>query len=68
MNKVDPTFERSMKNAIELFDSRVLRHNQDELFITDYSKLLSKQLEKDALERMDKWKSILHNQNVSNNY
>jgi hypothetical protein len=68
MNQVDPTFQQSMTNAIELFDSRVLRHNQDGLFITDYSKLLSKELEKDALERMDKWKSILHNQNVSKSY
>ena len=67
MNQIDPTFQQSIVNAIQLFDNRVLQHNQDELFITDYSKELSKQLEKDALARIDTWKSILHSENISIN-
>jgi len=42
-----------------LFDNRVFRHNADNLFVTDYSKKLSRTLEQQSLQRIRSWEDIL---------
>jgi len=59
MHKKDGNILDSYNNATELFDYRVLKHNQDNLFVTDYSKQLSQVLHNDALHRINSWKKII---------
>lgn len=59
MNNVDERFDRSLQNALNLFDNRVFMHNSHNLFVTDYSKKLSKILEKDSYARIQQWAHIL---------
>jgi len=47
--------------AEEIFNKRVLRHNEDGLFITDYSKQKSVELHKNALSRLQFWKQMSRN-------
>lgn len=49
----------SFKHADQLFNERVFRHNDDGLFVTNYSKILSKQLHREALERMKIWRNLV---------
>lgn len=60
MNNINEDFNVSLGNAFDLFETRVLRHNDDDLFITPYSKLLSKKLEKEAIEKISYWKTIIN--------
>jgi HD superfamily phosphodiesterase len=59
MKKIDPDLVRSFHSANELFDKRVLRHNDDNLFTTDYAKRMSLVLHSQALHRIKAWKNIL---------
>ena len=59
MYQKDSNFTNSIQNAMNLFEQRVLQHNRDSLFITEYSKCLSTQLEQEAKTRIENWKSIL---------
>jgi HD superfamily phosphodiesterase len=45
-------------NAVELFEKRVLRHNEDGLFFTEYGKQQSMILHQEALRRMNTWTRI----------
>jgi hypothetical protein len=47
-------------NAESLFESRVLRHNDDGLFTLDYSRTLSQSLHVSAQHRMLTWRKILN--------
>jgi hypothetical protein len=47
-------------NAESLFESRVLRHNDDGLFTLDYSRTLSHDLHVSAQHRMHTWRKILN--------
>ena len=49
----------SFKHADQLFNDRVLIHNDDGLFLTNYSKVLSKQLHKQALGRIKVWRDLV---------
>ena len=60
MNNVNEDFSESLENALQLFEARVLRHNDDDLFITEYSKNKSKLLETQAYEKIKTWKAILN--------
>ena len=57
MMKTQANYSEAINNASTLFENRVFKHNEDNLFITDYSKQLSLKLEK---ESRDKMKSILN--------
>ncbi len=59
MNKNGGNLEDAFKNANELFENRVLRHNDDGLFLFDYSKKESLVLHQLALQRINSWKKIL---------
>lgn len=59
INKNGGDLEDAFKNANELFENRVLKHNDDELFLFDYSKRESLVLHEIALQRISGWKRIL---------
>lgn len=44
MHKTNGNFKESYDNAYSLFESRVWKHFDDNLFITDYSKSRAKKL------------------------
>jgi HD superfamily phosphodiesterase len=46
-------------NANDIFEKRILKHNEDGLFITNYSKMESQKLHNHAVVRMQTWKKIL---------
>jgi len=49
----------AFNNANDLFHNRVLKHNQDNLFITEYSKHNYLPLQINAIKRINTWKKIL---------
>lgn len=51
---------KAFENANQLFETRVLKHNEHDLFVTDYSKTLSLTLHKQALTRIGAWKRLLN--------
>jgi HD superfamily phosphodiesterase len=51
--------EASYKDACELFERRVLRHNDDHLFLTEYSQQHSQFLHYQAILRMNRWKTLI---------
>jgi len=59
MNMVDDDFLRTLENSQQLFRTRVLRHNDHDLFTTEYAKELSRTLEKKSRDRMNAWNEIL---------
>lgn len=62
MYKYNYDVDKSYQNSYDLFECRVLKHNEDDLFITEYSKKTSKILHENAIERINTWKRILKNQ------
>lgn len=59
INKNGGDFEDAFKNANELFENRVLKHNDDGLFTFNYSKQESLVLHELSLQRIYSWKNIL---------
>jgi len=49
----------AFNNANELFQNRVLKHDHDNLFITNYSKHNYLPLQIDAIKRINTWKKLL---------
>jgi len=49
----------SYQNAHSIFNDRILRHNIDNLFVTEYSKKTSMQLHIQSIQRILTWKKIL---------
>lgn len=54
-DNIDDAFE----DAMYLFENRVLKHNNDKLFLTDYSLSKSSELHQQSLERIQSWKQLL---------
>jgi HD superfamily phosphodiesterase len=48
------------ENAVKLFDSRVFRHSEDNLYVTEYSKNQDKILKQMAVQRIHSWKRIIN--------
>jgi hypothetical protein len=42
-----------------LFENRVLKHNEDKLFLTDYGREKSVELHSQSLVRMNNWKTLM---------
>ena len=59
MKNINPDLVTSFHSANELFNNRVFRHNEDNLFMTDYAKRTSMNLHSQALQRIKAWKHIL---------
>jgi HD superfamily phosphodiesterase len=58
MNQNDGNIEDAFQNANNLFNIRVLKHNEDKLFTLDYSKRESIILHNLATQRIQAWKNI----------
>jgi len=56
----DSDIHKAFENANDLFENRVLKHNDHGLFVTDYSKSLSLTLHSQALTRIGAWRRILN--------
>jgi HD superfamily phosphodiesterase len=59
MNRNDCDLETSFTTANELFEHRVFKHNDDKLFLLDYSKKESLKLETQSLARINHWKQVI---------
>jgi hypothetical protein len=46
-------YDKALKRAIELFESRILKYRSDNLFITQYSKIESFKLHKKAVKELE---------------
>ena len=57
----DQDMNIAFNNATELFNNRVFKHNDDNLFITDYSKKESLILHSNAIGRINTWKRLINN-------
>ena len=61
MNKNNGNLNNAWENATELFNNRVFRHNEDGLFLFDYSRKESEILQNQALNRISSWKKLITN-------
>ncbi len=59
LNNINNNIDIAFANALELFNNRVFTHNDDNLFITKYSKNLSEQLHIKSIDRIKSWTDIL---------
>ena len=61
MKQSNEDFENSFHDAKSLFEKRMFQHNNDGLFISDYSKRESFILEQIAHHRISNWNKIIYN-------
>jgi HD superfamily phosphodiesterase len=61
MYKKNGNVDEAFEDASKLFCNRVLKHNEDGLFITEYSKQKSFLLEFQSLNQMNTWRKLLKN-------
>ena len=59
MNKNESDVRKAFRNAEELFNTRVLRHYEHNLLVTDYSQMQHTLLSSSARIRMRSWRNIL---------
>lgn len=60
MKQYNENFENSFHDAKKLFEERMFQHNNDGLFISDYSKRESFILEQMAHHRIENWNKIIY--------
>lgn len=58
MNKKDGNVCDAFNDAHSLFENRVLKHNEDKLFLTDYARDKSVELHAQSLVRMNNWENV----------
>jgi HD superfamily phosphodiesterase len=61
MHKRNGNVDDAFLDASKLFDNRVLKHNEDGLFTTDYSRRKSLNLESQSLQQIKTWQRLLKN-------
>ena len=59
INKKNGDINTAYNEAKDLFNKRIFKHNEDKLFITNYSKQKSLELELVALKRINNWSRLL---------
>lgn len=59
MYKLQGNFESAYVDSLNLFENRVLKHIDDNLFVTDYSKNLAHHLHSTSISRITSWKNII---------
>jgi HD superfamily phosphodiesterase len=60
MLKNNEPYDKSFNDALNIFDSRVFKYNDDKLFTTKYAQNLSKDLHNKALKRISNLNKILN--------
>jgi hypothetical protein len=58
IHKLSGDFDGAFIDAKNLFENRVFKHNDDNLFITDYSKQISLNLHANALTKINNWSKL----------
>ena len=61
MNKKNEDLENAFTNSKALFETRILKHYDDNLYFTEYSKKQHDLLTIQALNRIDIWQNLLKN-------
>jgi HD superfamily phosphodiesterase len=64
MKMNDPCIDLAYENAFHLFENRVLKHHDHQLFITDYSKKEGEILRNTAINRINSWNRIIKNTRI----
>lgn len=59
MHTSDSDINSAFDNAAELFEKRVLKHNEHGLFTTEYAKEVSPVLHERAIQRIGEWRKVL---------
>ena len=59
MHSRNSGIDNAFNDSKHLFDIRIFKHNDDGLFITDYSKTQSTIMEPQARERIEHWRKLL---------
>ena len=59
LQNFDTNLYDAYDDAVKLFNDRVLKHNDDNLFITKTGKHISRNLEKKTHKKLQHWKNIL---------
>lgn len=60
MNKMDGDIIQAYDNSIKLFETRVFRHNEDGLYITNYANKMDLILKENSIQRINNWKKIVN--------
>jgi hypothetical protein len=60
MNKMDGNIIQAYDNSIKLFETRVFRHNEDGLYVTNYAKEMDLILKDNSIQRINNWKKIVN--------
>ena len=55
IHRLNGDFDTAFIDAKHLFENRVFKHNEDKLFITNYSKQISLSLHANALTKINSW-------------
>ena len=58
IHRLNGDFDTAFIDAKRLFENRVFRHNEDNLFVTDYSKQISLSLHANALTKINSWSRL----------
>ena len=58
---MDGNITTAFTDSEKLFNNRVLKHFDDNLFITDYSKTTALVLHTQSIQRMNVWRKLLKN-------
>lgn len=61
MHQSNADVNQAYQNAHDLFENRIFRHEDDGLFITNFSKKEALTLKTTALDRIETWKTLLNN-------
>jgi hypothetical protein len=61
MHRQNGDFDEAFKDALNIFDIRIMKHNTDGLFLTNYSRQKSLELETQSLNQIASWKRLVKN-------
>jgi HD superfamily phosphodiesterase len=59
MHKLHGNFESAYTDSLNLFENRVFKHIDDNLFVTEYSKNLAHHLHSTSISRIISWRNLL---------
>jgi len=65
MHNSNSDIHKAYENAMDVFENRILRHEEDGLFVTDFSKNEATHLKIKALDRIQRWKIILKSRTLT---
>lgn len=64
LTKSKSSIEETYKEACELFENRIFKHDKDKLFLTQYAKDNHMIFQTRSMEQISRWKSVINNQRL----